>query len=236
MWVGIRADVLDASGTPVRQVCLADVTPLGGKGTLKSPCSSGEIQPTQDLDYCDPSAIAADKKDFGNFQSGDAQIHLAPGAAQPPGTCDPWLASWQKILTDGPAPKPGEIRHEVAYQSKLADIVRTRHRVFDNLNMQPMGPPGFPGIKDPKNPKNFVELPAQFPAIRYDFQLKDANGKALPSGTKVRITATLDFRHLSPYFIRSLSGFYPPGITPEGLIKDLRIVNMVTATTTVTVP
>jgi len=33
--------------------------------------------------------------------------------------------------------------------------------------------------------------------------VKDANGKALPSGTKVRITATLDFRHLSPYFIRS---------------------------------
>ncbi len=236
MWVAIRADVVDANGKPVRQVCLADVTPLGGTGTLASPCSSGEVKPTQDLDYCDASVIAADQKDFGDFQSADAQIHLAPGAAQPPGRCDPWLASWQKILTDGPAPKPGQTRQEVAYQSKLADIVRTRHRVFDNLNMQPMGPPGFPGIKDPKNSKSFVELPAQFPAIRYDFLLQDAGGKPLPEGTRVKITATLDFRHLPPYFIRSLSGFYPPGITPDGLISGLRIVNMTTATTTVTVP
>ena len=78
-----------------------------------------------------------------------------PGAAQPIGKCDPWLASWQKILTDGPPTAASQVRHEVAYQSKLADIVRPRGTRIagDTVKMMPMGPPGFPGV----DPKNFVE-------------------------------------------------------------------------------
>ncbi|MFL5799194.1 MAG: multiheme c-type cytochrome [Actinomycetota bacterium] len=238
MWLEIKAETVDADGNATGPVCLADAP--AGTGTLAARCSSGTVTATQDLPYCDPSVIAADTKRFGGFVSADAQIHLAPGAASPPGKCDPWLASWQKILTDGPAPRKGQIRHEVAYQSKLADIVRTRHRVFDNLAMAPMGPPGFKGRPDPKDRTKFLIQPDRFPAppsdgIRYDFRLTDANGNRLTPGTQVKITATLNFRHLPPYFIRSLANFYPPGVTAQGLISNLRIVDMTSATTTITI-
>ena len=233
MWVEVKAEAVDADGNPTGQVCLADVT--AGDGTLVAPCSSGTITATQDLPYCDPSAIAADTKDFAGFVSGDAQVQLAPGAARPPGKCDPWLASWQKILTDGPAPRKGQIRHEVAFQSKLADIVRTRHRVFENLLMAPMGPPGFKGRRDPKDKTKFIIQPSDFAPIRYDFQLTDADGNKLKPGTQVKVTATLHFRHLPPYFIRALADFYPPDVTAQGLISNLRIVDMTTASKTVTI-
>ena len=42
--------------------------------------------------------------------------------------------------------------------------------------------------------------------------------------------STLRFRHTSPYFLRSLDDFYPPGITADDLIKNLTVVDMRTAT------
>jgi hypothetical protein len=232
MWLEVKAEVVNVDGHPQAQVCLANVTPNQGRGTLQAPCSSGTVTADQDLAYCDPSAIAADRKRFGNFVNDDVQIHLAPGAAQPPGKCDPWLSSWQKILTDGPKPGKGETRQEVAYQTLDADIVRVRHRVFDNTTMGPMGPPGFPGKEQDGR---VVVASDTSPKLRYDFQLQDENGDPLRRGTQVRVFATLHFRHLPPYFIRALQDFYPPGITADGLIANLRIVDMTTASATITI-
>jgi hypothetical protein len=226
MWVRIDADVVDANDQPTgRKVCLAGFT-FGTQKAIPGVCSSGDVAPGEDLPYCDASVIAADKKDFPNFVSDDRQIQLAPGAAKGIADCDPWLASWQKILTDGPKPGKGETRHEVAYQSKLADIVRVRHRIVDDVAMAPMGPPGFRGKRDPNNQKKFLVLPDRFAPITYDFRDVDQGNKRLKAGERVRVTATLLFRHLPPYFIRNLSDFYPPGITADGLISNLRIVEM----------
>jgi hypothetical protein len=216
MWLEIKATATEPNGTKV-PVCLKSF------GKLAAPCASGDIGPTAELPYCQAADVA---KLFPDATFSDAQIELAPGATAPIGKCDPWLASWQKILTDGPAPKKGQIRHEVAFQSKLADIVRTRHRIVNDQAMAPMGPPGFKGKRDPKDNKKFLILPDKFPPVPYDFVLRDSNGKPLPKGTVVSVVATLRFRHLPPYFIKALDGFYPPGVTADGLIKNLRIVDM----------
>ncbi|HXJ66936.1 MAG TPA: multiheme c-type cytochrome, partial [Actinomycetota bacterium] len=226
MWLQVQAQATEPNGTKV-PVCLASFS----KG-LTSPCVSGDIGATDDLAYCQAGDVA---KLFPDAKFSDAQIVLAPGATKPIGKCDPWLASWQKILTDGPAPKPGQIRHEVAYQTAVADIVRTRHRIADDLPMGPMGPPGFPGLPDPKHKGQFLVPPGEFVPIPYDFVLEDANGKPLPKGTKITVTATLRFRHLSPYFIRSLKDYYPDNLTPDELISNLRIVDMTSGQSTFTV-
>ncbi len=166
------------------------------------------------------SPAAGVARDFEAFDSEDSTIQLADGATLPAGSCDPWLASWQKILTDGP-PQGNELRHEVAYQSKLPDIVAHRHLVFDQIAMAPIGPLGYPGRPDPDDPKKLMEQPGTFPAMPYLFQLGD-----LQRGQQVRVTAALHFRHLPPYFIRSLSEFYPPGVTADGLLAGLRVVDM----------
>jgi hypothetical protein len=226
MWVEIKAEGVEPNGTTV-PVCLVSF-----KKGLTSPCSSGDVGATANLPYCEPGDVAK----LGLFKSvSDAQIVLAPGASQPIGKCDPWLASWQKILTDGPAPKKGQIRHEEAYQTALPDIVRTRHRIADDLPMAPMGPPGFKGLKDPKNPGKFLVLPGKFAPIPYVFLLQDANGKRLPKGTKVTVTSTLRFRHIPPYFIQNLAGFYSGNLKPADLIANLRIVDMTSAQSTFTV-
>jgi Cytochrome c554 and c-prime len=219
MWVRIEAQLLDAQGNPTKEVCLADLSL--GQGTLPSLCDSGRLASAQqDLPYCDASRIVADPQ-FQGAKLADSTIALAPGAAQPPGKCDPWLASWQKILTDGPPPPQGKIRHEVAFQSLLANIVATRHRLFLDTAMQPMAPPNFAG--------NDVLAPEEFPPLRYDFRLADKKaGYRLKPGDTVRITATLEFRHIPPYFIRNLGQAepYPDGVTAAGLIRNLRVVPM----------
>jgi hypothetical protein len=219
MWVRIEARLLDAQRNPTKEVCLADISL--GNGNLPSQCGSGDLaSPQQDLPYCDASNIAADPH-FQGVQLADSTIDLAPGASQPPGKCDPWLASWQKILTDGPPPPAGKVRHEVAYQSIQANIVATRHRVFLDTAMQPMAPPNVDA--------NDVFAPEQFPPLRYDFRLADKQaGYRLKPGDTVRITATLEFRHFPPYFIRNLGeqSPYPDGITPDQLIRNLRVVDM----------
>ncbi len=210
----------------MKEVCLADV-PVGN-GALPAGCDSGHIASAQeDMPYCDESQLSADLR-FAGATLSDSAIQLAPGAAQPPGKCDPWLSSWQKILTDGPPPAPGDIRHEVTFQSLLANIVATRHRVVQDLAMKPMGPPNFKG--------NDVLTGDTFDNLPYDFLLADKKaGYRLKPGDKVRITATLLFRHLPPYFIRNLGrdGRYPAGITASELIGKLRVVNMAHDTVTV---
>ncbi len=234
MWVEISAEVVDENDQPTgRKVCLAGFT-FGTQRAIPGLCESGNVAATEDLPYCDASVVAADKKDFPTFQNDDVRIHLAPGAAKGVDQCDPWLASWQKILTDGPNPGKGETRQEVAYQNLVPDIVRVRHRIVDNLAMAPMGPPGFPA--SPADQKKFPAVkPAQFPDLSYIFRLFDEDGTQLQRGDRIKFTATLRFRHLPPYFIRALSDYFPPSVTAEELVQNLRIVDMASASTVVTI-
>jgi hypothetical protein len=215
MWLQVSAKDL----TTGQQVCLAKVRLSAGGPLLGAPCASGVIGSAQeDLPYCQPR----DLEQFdANATVGNDDIILAPGATKPPGTCDPYLASWQKILTDRPAAEASKDkpRPEVQFQNKVADIVAIRDRVFGNTPMIPMDAPGV-------KPKVKLKRVGDTETFPYVFALGGA-----AAGDDIEVTATLRFRHTSPYFLRSLGDFYPPGITADDLIKNLTVVDMRTAST-----
>ena len=59
--------------------------------------------------------------------------------AAPLDDCDPWLANFQKILTDGDPDDDGTFI-EVPYQSLHPDIVKLQTRVADQQAMAPLKP------------------------------------------------------------------------------------------------
>jgi len=201
MWLEVSAT--DSNGN---EVCLSAVLPGGGPVPIRSSCASGRLDsPQEDLRYCDPLAVAR-AEGFGVDPAHNSDVRLARGAAAGLDDCDPWLAGWQKILTDGP-PLDGKVRREVGYQSPAANIVETRVRVADQQVMGPMDPFGA----------------RQSETFPYFFGLNGIGGE------EVTVTATLHFRHLPPYFLRELDGFYPPGVTVGGLLRGLTVVDMATA-------
>jgi hypothetical protein len=202
MWLEVSART--ATG---KQVCLADVT-VKGK-TIKAQCASGQVDSSQaELTTCDPLALA----DLGLKSSkNDERVQLDPASVAPLDRCDPWLANFQKILTDGDPDGDGVFR-EVPYQSLRADIVKTRVRVSDQQAM------------DALNPTLIVNgQPRNAASFEYIFDLSGLQGQ------DVIVTATLHFRHLPPYFIRALDGKYPDGLTAADLLQNLTVVDMATA-------
>jgi len=213
MWLEVSAKDL----TTGQAVCLAKVRLSNGGPLLATPCSSGHIgSPQADLPYCQPRQL---EKFDPNATVGNDDIVRAPGATVSPGKCDPYLASWQKILTDRPkaAASVNKPRPEVQYQTKVADIVAIRDRVFGNTPMIPMDAPGV-------RPDAKLKRVGDTESFPYVFALGGSS-----KGDDIQVTATLHFRHVSPYFLRSLGGFYPPGINPGDLIKNLTVVDMKTA-------
>jgi hypothetical protein len=201
MWLEVSAQT--ASG---RDVCLANVEVNGQ--TIKANCTSGSLDsPQDDLVTCDPLELAA----LGLKPSkNDEKIQLDPGSVAPLSRCDPWLANFQKILTDGDL-DGDEVFTEVPYQSLLADIVKTRVRVSDQQAM------------DALNPTRIVnDQPKGFASFEYIFNVSELQGE------DIIVTARLHFRHLPPYFIRALDGRYPDGLTAEDLLGNLTTVNMAT--------
>lgn len=197
MWLEVRATNL-TTGQPL---CLAGVVFSDGGQELAAQCASGVIEnDREDLRYCDPNQIA--NQVDPNFVHDNLGIQLAPGASRPPGECDPWLASWQKILTDGP---PGQRSVEVAFQSLEPDIVANRARIFDNLVMAALQEPGLQG--------DSLTVP-------YQFFVGDI------AGSNIEIEVRLRFRHASAYFLRALDGLYPNGLTANDLIQNLTVVDM----------
>jgi hypothetical protein len=204
MWLEVSAHT--ASG---RQVCLANAL-VNGK-TIKAQCTSGSLaSPQTDLVTCDPLALA----DLGLKPSkNDERVQLDPASVAPLDQCDPWLANFQKILTDGDPDGDG-VFNEVPYQSLRADIVKTRVRASDQQAM------------DALNPSLLVNgQPRKSAAFEYIFDLNGFQGQ------DVVVTATLHFRHLPPYFIRALDGKYPNGLTSIDLLPNLTVVDMAVAST-----
>jgi hypothetical protein len=177
-WLEVSAET--ASGQPV---CL-----LSPDGRLKTPCSSGVIKRVdEDLRQCDPASVRAVNPAF----RGDEAIKFA--ASFPADDCDPWLANFQKILTDGDPDGDGTF-NEVPYQSFLPDIVKNRTRVALQLPMTELQPIRLRA--DAKGKLN-DDATGFYPYL--------FDNSRLPKGEKIVVRAKLRFRHLPPDFVRALA-------------------------------
>lgn len=201
MWLEVSAET-----TSGRQVCLADVEVNGQ--VIKAECASGKIaSPQAELKTCDPLALAA----IGLKPSkNDELVRLNPLSVAPLSGCDPWLANFQKILSDGDFDGDG-VFEEVPYQSVLADIVKTRVRVSDQQAM------------DALNTTILVNgEPHASASYEYIFDLSGFSGQVIV------VHATMHFRHLPPYFIKALNAGYPDGITASDLLANMTVLDVET--------
>lgn len=207
-WLEVTAQTADGT-----EVCLQDFDGLGPQ----SACGSGQIDSqTEDLPQCDPQAAAAV---FGADAVGNADTQFAFTAED----CDPWLANFQKILTDGDPDEDG-IFEEVPYQSFLGGIVKDRFRIADDLQMRATNPTRLNA--DGEDQTDLV--------IPYVFDTSQ-----IADGEAITVTATMHFRHLPPYFIRALATFQQDAgdmpdsariDDPDALVDNVVVQDMVTAT------
>ncbi|HMQ28530.1 MAG TPA: hypothetical protein PKA98_21270, partial [Acidimicrobiales bacterium] len=207
-WLEVTAETADGT-----EVCLVDF----GIGA-ESACGSGQIDgQTEDLPQCDPLA-AADALGLDPAEFTNANVEFAFTAED----CDPWLANFQKILTDGDQDEDG-VFVEVPYQTFLGGIVQDRFRIADDLQMRVVNPTRLNADGEDQ-----TEL-----VIPYVFDTSQ-----IADGTEVTVTATMHFRHLPPYFIRALAeaqqdaGDMPESARiddPDELIDNLVVQDMVTA-------
>lgn len=200
-WLEVGAET--SAGEPV---CLVPAFVDGaGAPVVNDPCGSGfgdaegtePVEGATELRQCDVNAfLRATPEIF--VGSGlpteaiaDDDIFFAPGGAFPAGECDPWLANFQKILTDGDPDGDGT-RQEVPYQPLLPDAVKTRAQMASGLEMQELQPVRLREVDG-------VLVAADSVAVPYVF---DLSGGVDPAD--VVVTARLRFRHLPPYFVRDL--------------------------------
>ena len=181
-WIQITAKT--ASG---QKVCLVD--PNG----IQSPCSSGVIgNPRKELATCRPGP------------NNPANLGIRFSVDSPLSDCDPWLANFQKILTDGgrgPRRDPQPPFTEVAFQTLTNDIVKLRERAADGLVMA-----AIPPLESTKIPYTF-----------------DTTGL---EGEKLKVRAVMRLRHLPPYFVKALDKTMPGNLTAEKLLENMTIVNV----------
>ena len=207
-WLEVTATTADGE-----EVCLVDF----GIGA-ESACGSGEIESqTQDLPQCDP-LVAADALGLDPAEFSNSNILLA-GTQE---DCDPWLANFQRILTDGDQNDDG-VFEEVPYQTFLGGVVKERARIADDLSMRVLNPTRLNA--DGEDQSELV--------IPYVFDTSQ-----IADGAAVTVTATMHFRHLPPYFIRALAeaqndaGEMPESARiddPDDLVDNLVVTEVVSA-------
>ena len=230
-WLEVSAATVD--GEPV---CLLPANPGTGlidlqRGIPTPGCSSGSPpsggdwsdpgKAGEDLLTCDPRQVAdtfgADFAASGGAVK-NANVSLIAAAALT--DCDPWLANFQKILTDGDPGDTGQFV-EVPYQSLEPDIVKLQVRVADQQTMAPLKP-----YDDPT--KDGDQREARF---AYVFDVSQVRGQ------DVVVTVAMHLRHLPPYFLRALDGFYPNGLTGEILLRQMVVSTFgATATEPIQIP
>lgn len=207
MWLEVSAQTVDQD----EPVCLTD---LDINGTIVgAQCASGVIEtPESDLLTCDPLSL---RKLGVKPSKNNELVVLEPDSVAPIDNCDPWLANFQKILT-----RPiGNVFYEVPYQTPDADIVKIRVRPSDGQAM------------DPINSTILVNGQVRDSAT-FDYVF-DATELA---GQEVKVNAVLHFRHLPPYFLRGLDGFYPNGITSDILLQNMTVIDMASTSANIALP
>lgn len=235
-WLEVSAKTEDG-----RQVCLSK--PASG---INSPCTSGTLSsPQDDLRQCDPASISralqADPVLNGKKVDPAAikDLNIRFTAAFPANDCDPWLANYQKILTDGDPDGDGFFT-EVPYQSFLPGIVKTRARVATQQVMRPLEAVRIltDAEGNPVVDANGQPIDATKDTYEYVFDdTEDVNGLEIKPGTKIIVSATLHFRHLPPYFIKGLADFdnkekaipAQAKINADAALKNLVVTDVVTA-------
>jgi hypothetical protein len=204
-WIEVSAETV--GGEPV---CLtAGFFDENGAPLGNAPCGSGfadaagteAVEGDADLRQCDTRAVAEDLlgldpdvmqanggvDDVTGIPLPNLDIVFAPGAAFGPEECDPFLANFQKILTDGDPDGDG-VRQEVPYQPLLPDAVKVRGQVATAQLMFELQPVRLRDGVD-----------ASSLAVPYFFDLSSGVDPA-----DVLVTARLRFRHVPPYFVRDL--------------------------------
>lgn len=186
-WLEVSAETVGGDA-----VCLIPAfTGADGEAIGNVPCGSGfadaegtePVEGDEELRQCDARAV----EELVGAGLADQDIVFAPGASFAPDECDPWLANFQKILTDGDPDGDG-VRQEVPYQPLLPDAVKTRAQLASGLEMQELQPVRLRNGED-----------ASTVAVPYLFEPPAGLGAA-----DVVVTARLRFRHLPPYFVRDL--------------------------------
>ena len=183
-WLEVSART--ASGA---EVCLKSPAP-----GISTPCASGRIdKPADDLRQCDPRSVQpAVSRRFGIPADKVGNANVSFEKAFPADSCDPWLANFQKILTDGDPDGDGTFT-EVPFQSFLPDIVKIRTRVATQQQMNPLESVRLqPDARGRPADASSIVLPYEFDAGR------------VPRGEPVVVTARMRFRHLPPDFVRGL--------------------------------
>jgi len=178
---------------------------------LAAPCASGQVQATEDLPTCETASLRRFDPTLRN-----ANVTVTLAFAQPINQCDPWLTNFQKILTDGD-PKNRDVFQEVPYQTFLPDIVKLRVRVADQQTLDALN-------------LTHADAPDSL-TFQYEFDVDALQGE------QALVQVKLNFRHLPPYFLKALDGFYPDELTSADLLKNLQITEMdSTSSTPITLP
>lgn len=249
-WLEVSAEV---DGEPV---CLAPAIFDGnGDPLVNTPCGSGfadaegtePVEGDAELRQCDTRALAVSlgvdpdvARRAGGLIEGtnivlpNLDIDFAGSSADGfsaafgPDECDPWLANFQKILTDGD-PDGNGVREEVPYQPLLPDAVKIRGQVATGQPMAELQP-----VRLRDEDGDGIPDPAAATAVRYVFEVPPGVDPA-----DIVVTARMRFRHLPPYFVRDLEnrqeGF--GDIVPDGarldadeLLERMVVSEVVTAT------
>jgi hypothetical protein len=214
-WLEVSAEV---DGEPV---CLLPAfEDADGQALINAPCGSGfadaegtePIEGDDELRQCDTRAVAsalgADPDEARlaggaiegtNIVLPNLDIDFSGGGGADfsgsfgPEECDPWLANFQKILTDGDPDGDG-VRQEIPYQPLLPDAVKIRGQVVSGLAMAELQP-----VRVRDNDGDGIDDASDSVAVPYVF--------AVPEGVDpadIVVTARMRFRHLPPYFVRDL--------------------------------
>jgi Cytochrome c554 and c-prime len=209
-WLAVSART--ESGDPVCLTRVDPVTRLPGARGIASPCSSGALNaPQEDLRTCDPRQVAgafSDRLERAGQPVNNANLVLS--APAPLTDCDPWLTNFQKILTDGDPDETGQFL-EVPYQSLRPDIVKLQTRVATQQVMAPLKAYDLPDTPEDDREETFV----------YIFNTAPVRGQ------KITVNVALRLRHLPPYFLTGLDGFYPDGLTGERLLEQMVVTTAI---------
>ncbi|MEY2431812.1 MAG: hypothetical protein QOC92_1537 [Acidimicrobiaceae bacterium] len=208
--VCLSTPFVDAQGNvPVATPCASGV--LGADSNAKPDAivkkandgpSSDDVQ--LDLHQCDPGEVAtalgldveAMKKNKGKDAATGITLQnldVKFTTPFPNNNCDPWLANFQKILTNGDPDQIGT-KDEVAFQAFVPNLVQIRGRVATGQLMKDLQPVRLDATTLERQDTG---------TFGYTFFVPD--NLNVKSADDIVVSATMRVRHLPPYFVTGLA-------------------------------